>query len=133
MFRSRSADAVDLVVNKTGIRTEARLTPWNKDRPAAGGAVAMLAFAAGLIVAAVGARAADEPARPRPTAERASTDSVRVQPTAKQFTPPNQPEIHASDGSRRATQLRSGFGEALLLRDGDEDRQGVESVLHTVA
>jgi hypothetical protein len=59
----------------------------------------MLAFAAGLLVAAVGAPAADEPARSRPTAERAGTDSVRVQPTARQFAPPNLPDVSASDAS----------------------------------
>ena len=29
----------------------------------------------------------------------AVTDSVRVQPTAKQFAPPNQPDVSASDAS----------------------------------
>ena len=99
-FDSRSADAfgqVDIVVNNAGIPNVAPLTAWHKDRPAAGRAAAMLAFAAGLLVAALGARAADEPARPQPTAERAVADSVRVQPTAKQFAPPNQPDVSASD------------------------------------
>jgi hypothetical protein len=59
-------------------------------------AAAMLAFAAGLLVAALGA-GANEPARPQPTAERAGTDSARVQPTAKQFALPNRPDISASD------------------------------------
>jgi NAD(P)-dependent dehydrogenase (short-subunit alcohol dehydrogenase family) len=101
-FDSRSADAfgqVDIVVNNAGIPNVAPLTAWHKDRPAAGRAAAMLAFAAGLLVAALGARAADEPARPQPTAERAVADSVRVQPTAKQFAPPNQPDVSASDAS----------------------------------
>ena len=101
-FNSDSAGAfgqVDIVVDNAGVPNLAPLTPWHKDRPAAGRAAAMLAFAAGLLVAALGARAADEPARPRPTAERAGTDSVRVQPTAKQFAPPNQPDISASDAS----------------------------------
>jgi hypothetical protein len=53
-------------------------------------AAAMLAFAAGLLVAALGA-GANEPARPQPTAERAGTDSARVQPTAKQFALPIGP------------------------------------------
>lgn len=65
---------------------------------AAAHAAAMLAFAAGLLVAALGAWAADEPAQPRPTVERAGTHSVRFQPTAEQFAPPNQPDISASDG-----------------------------------
>jgi hypothetical protein len=56
----------------------------------------MLAFAAGLLVAALGASAADQPARPRPTVERTGTDFVRFQPTAEQFAPPNQPDINAS-------------------------------------
>jgi NAD(P)-dependent dehydrogenase (short-subunit alcohol dehydrogenase family) len=101
-FDSRSADAfgqVDIVVNNAGIPNVAPLTAWHKDRPAAGRAAAMRAFAAGLLVAALGARAADEPARPQPTAERAVADSVRVQPTAKQFAPPNQPDVSASDAS----------------------------------
>jgi hypothetical protein len=43
-----------------------------------------------------GAWAADGPAPRRPTAERAGMDSVRAQPTAKQFAPPNQPGVSAS-------------------------------------
>jgi hypothetical protein len=39
--------------------------------------VIMLAFAAGLLAAAIGARAADERPRLQPTAERVRTDSVR--------------------------------------------------------
>jgi hypothetical protein len=62
-------------------------------------AAAMLAFAAGLLVGALGARAAEEPARPRPTAERGGTDSIRVQPTARRFAPPNQPDLSVSDAS----------------------------------
>ena len=99
-FESRSADAfgrVDIVVNNAGIPNLAPLTAWQKDRSTAGRAVAMLAFAAGLLVAALGARAADEPARPPPTAEQAGTDSVRVQPIEKQFAPPNQPDVSARD------------------------------------
>jgi hypothetical protein len=65
---------------------------------AAARAAVMLAFAAGLLVGALGAWAADEPARPRPTVERAGTDIVRFQPTAEQFAPPNQPDISASEG-----------------------------------
>ena len=67
MFDSRSADAVgqvDLVSDNAGIANVAPLTQWHKDRPVAGRAAAMLAFAAGLLVAALGGRAADEPARP---------------------------------------------------------------------
>jgi hypothetical protein len=57
----------------------------------------MLAFAAGLLVAALGA-GAGELAQPRPTVERAGTDIVRFQPTSEQFGPPNQPDIGDSDG-----------------------------------
>ena len=64
---------------------------------AAGRAMAMLAFAAGLLVAALGAPAADEPVRSQSTAERDGTDSARVQPAAKQFATPNQPDVSASD------------------------------------
>ena len=98
-FDSLSADAVgqvDFVANKAGIANGAQLTPWRKNRAAVSRAAAMLAFALGLLVAALGA-AADEPARPRPTVERAGTDFVRFQPTAEQFAPPTQPDISASD------------------------------------
>jgi hypothetical protein len=57
----------------------------------------MLAFAAGLLVAAIGAPAAGELARPQPTADRAGEAKVRLQPTAEQFTPPSQPDVGASD------------------------------------
>ncbi len=88
----------DLAVKNAGTPNLAPLTSWHKHhRPAAARAAAMLAFAAGLLVAALGAWAADEPARPRPTVERAGTDIVRFRPTAEQFAPPNQPDISASD------------------------------------
>ncbi len=96
-FDSRFADAfgqID-VVNNAGLPNLASLTPQHQDRPAAGRTAAILAFAAGLLVAAVGAWAADAPVRPQPTAERAGTGSVRAQPTARQFAPPTQPD--ASD------------------------------------
>jgi hypothetical protein len=98
-FDSRCADAlgqVDFVVDKARIPNRVRLTPRQKDRAAVSRAAAMLAFAAGLLVASLIA-GADEPARAQPTAERAGTDSVRGQPTAKQFAPPNQPDIGAGD------------------------------------
>jgi hypothetical protein len=101
-FDRRSAGAirqVGLVVNKPGIPNVAPLDPRLKHRLVAGAAAAMLAFAVGLLVAVFGARAADEPARPQPTDERAGTDSVRVQPTAEQFAPPNQPDVSATDAS----------------------------------
>ena len=78
-FDSRSADAagsVDSSSTNAGIPNVAPRAPWHKDRPVAGRAAAMLAFAAGLLVAALGARAADAPARPQPTAERAGADSA---------------------------------------------------------
>jgi hypothetical protein len=96
---SRSADTVrqvNLVFNKPGIPNVALLSPRLEHRLIAGAAAAMLAFGVGLLVAVFGARAADESARPRPTAERAGTDSVRVQPTAKEFAPPNQPDVSAT-------------------------------------
>src|SRR6266478_539650 len=99
-FNSDSAGAfgqVDIVVDNAGVPNLAPLTPWHKDRPAAGRAAAMLAFAAGFLVAALGARAAGQAARPHPSAERAGTDSVRVQP--KQFAQPNQPDVSASEAS----------------------------------
>jgi hypothetical protein len=98
-FDSRSADTfwqVDLVVNKPGIPKIALLSPRLKHRLVACGAAALLAFAVGLLVAVFGALA-DEPARPRPPAERAGPHSVRGQPTAQQFAPPNQPDVSDSD------------------------------------
>ena len=80
-FESCSADAfgqVDLVLDKPGIPKGALLSPRLKHRLVAGSAAALLAFAVGLLVAVFAAWAADEPARPRPTAERAGTDSVRL-------------------------------------------------------
>ena len=98
-FDSRSADAVrhvEFVVNKPGIPNVAPLPPRLKHRLVGVGAAAMLAFAVGLLVAIFGARAADAPAKPQHAAERAATDSAPVQPTAKQFAPPNQPDASAS-------------------------------------
>jgi hypothetical protein len=100
-FDSLSADPfghTDLAIKNAGIPNVAPLTSWHKHRrPATACAAAMLAFAAGLLVAAVGTWAADEPARPRPSVERAGANSVRFQATAEQFAPPNQPDISASD------------------------------------
>jgi hypothetical protein len=96
---SLSTDAVeqvDFVVNNAGIPNLAALTPWRQPRVVSR-AAAMLSFAAGLLVAALGAWAADEPARLRLAVERAGADIVRFQPTAEQFAPPNQPDIGASD------------------------------------
>ena len=88
---------VDLVVNKPGIPKVTLLSPRLKHRLVACGAAALLAFAVGLLVAVFGALAADESARPRPTTERTGTDSVRAQSAAKQFAPPNQPDVSAGD------------------------------------
>ena len=90
---------IDLVVNKPGIPRMARLSPQLRHRLVAGGATALLAFAVGLLVAAFGARAADEPARPLPVIEQAGSNSDRVQPTAEQFAPPYQPS--SSDSRAR--------------------------------
>lgn len=101
-FDSRSADdfwQVDLVVNKPGVPKPAPFSPRLKHRLVAVGAAAMLAFAVGLLVAVFGARAADAPAQPGPTAERAGTHSVRGQPTAERFAPPNQPDVSATEAS----------------------------------
>jgi hypothetical protein len=101
-FDTLSADPFghcDLAVKNPGIPNVSPLKSWHKHhRPAAVRAAAMLAFAAELLVTAPGAWAADEPARPRPTVERAGTGIVRFQPIAEQFAPPNQPDISASDG-----------------------------------
>ena len=98
-FNSLSDDPfahTKLAVKNDGIPNVAPLTSWHKHHhPAAGRAAAMLAFAAGLLVAALGAWA-DEPAQPRPNVERAGTDTVRFQPTAEQFAPPNQPNFSDS-------------------------------------
>ena len=97
-FDRRSAfGLVDIVVSNASVRRAAPLAPRQKDRAAAGRGAAMLAFAAGFLVAAIGAPAAGEPARPQPTADRVGEDSVRVQPTARQFAPPSQPDVGASD------------------------------------
>jgi hypothetical protein len=95
----RSAEAlgqIDLGVSNAGLPNAVSPTPWYKDRPVAGHAVAMLAFVAGLLIASLGA-AADERAQPRPTTERGGTANIRGHSTAKQFAPPNQPDISASD------------------------------------
>jgi hypothetical protein len=97
---SRFADAVrqvDLPFNKPGIPKLGLLSPRLKHSLVAGAAAAMLAFAVGLLVVVFGARAADEPLRVQPTAERASTDSARAQPTARKFAPPNQPDVSDSE------------------------------------
>jgi hypothetical protein len=97
---SLSADPfghTDLAVKNMGIPNVAPLTSWHKHHPpTAARAPAVLAFAAGLLVAALGA-SADAPARPRPTVERAGTDIIRFQPTAEPFAPLKQPDIGASD------------------------------------
>jgi hypothetical protein len=120
-FDSRSADAVrhvDFVVNKPGIPNVAPLSPRLKHRLVGVGAAAMLAFAVGLLVAIFGARAADAPAKPQHAAERAATDSVRVQPTAKQFAPPNQPTLNARDASDIDQLYRQLMGPAPATSSG---------------
>ena len=95
-FDSCSADAfaqVDLVLNKPGIPKGALLSPQLKHRLMAGAVAALLAFAVGLLIAAFGARAADEPGQPGP----ARTGSVRLQPTAKQLALPSQPSVSDRD------------------------------------
>jgi hypothetical protein len=102
---SRSADAfgqVDLAVNNAHLKSGAAYA-GTQGPPRGGlcsGDAGVCCRAAGLLVTTLAARAADEPARPRPTVERGGTDSVRVQPTEKSFAPPNQP---ASAPATRAT------------------------------
>jgi len=64
---------------------------------AAGHTAATLALAAGLLLAAPVARADDGSAHGQQTVEGAGTDRVRVQPTARQFAPPNQPDVSARE------------------------------------
>ena len=119
-FDSRSADAfgqIDLVVNQAGISNVAPLAPRRKDRAAAGRKAAMLAFAAGLLAAALGA-GTDEPARAQSTAERAATDSVGVQPTANRFAAPNRPDVSASDAIEIDTLYRQLIGSPLETSSG---------------
>jgi len=95
---NRSADAlaqVDLTVSNANVPTVTSPMPWDKQRRAAVRAAAMLAFAAGLLVA-LGA-GADESARPQETVERGRTDCHCMQPIAKQFAAPNQPDVNPSD------------------------------------
>jgi hypothetical protein len=80
-------------VDDAGIPKGAR---WRKDRSAAARAAAMLAFAAGLLVAPFRA-GAHEPAGPEPTPERAGADSAHAQPTVKRLAPPKQSDVSDSD------------------------------------
>ncbi len=73
---------------------------WHKE-VAAFAAAALVAFAAGLLAAAIGARAADEPTQHQPPAERAGTNSVHGEPTDRQFAPPNRPDVTVGDASTR--------------------------------
>ena len=105
-FNSDSAGAfgqVDIVVDNAGVPNLAPLTPWHKDRPAAGRAAAMLAFAAGFLVAALGARAAGQAARPHPSAERARTASACSRPRSSSRSPISP----MSAPARRATSTSS--------------------------
>jgi hypothetical protein len=68
---------------------------WHEE-VAAFAAAALVAFAAGLL-AAGGARAADEPTQLRPPTERAGTNSVHGEPTDRQFAPPNRPDVTVGD------------------------------------
>jgi hypothetical protein len=97
-FDTSSADAfgqMDVVVSNASLPHVTSLALRHKDGPAAGRSAVKLTFAVGFLVAAAGAWAADGPVRPQPIAELADTDSVRGQPTARQFAP--QPDRSASD------------------------------------
>ena len=116
-FDSCSADAfgqIDLVVNKAVV---APLAPRREDRAAAGRKAAMLAFAAGLLVAALAA-GTDEPARAQPTGERTATDNVGVRPTAERFAAPNRPDVSASDAIEIDTLYRQLIGSPLETSSG---------------
>ena len=59
--------------------------------------VTTLALAAGLFVAAIGARASDKLNRLQPTAERAGPNTVRAQPAGKHFAPGTRPDVSPAD------------------------------------
>jgi hypothetical protein len=106
-FDCRFVDAfgqVDFVVNKPGFPKVPLLSPRLKHRLVAGGAAAMLAFAVGLLVAVFGALAAD--------------DSVRGQPTAEQFAPPNQPDVGASEARTVDALYRQLIGSSPAITSG---------------
>jgi hypothetical protein len=97
-FAADALRQVDLGIGNAGIPEVASLTARHKVcHRTAGRAAAMLAFAAGLLVAAIGAGAGDGPARLQPTAERAGTDCVRAQPADQQFAPPRKPDVSTAD------------------------------------
>jgi hypothetical protein len=87
-FDNRSAfGPVDIVVSNARLQHVAPLAPRHKDRPAAGRAAAMLAFAARFLVAALGhgrrtsrrdpGRPPSEPARTAPARSRPRSSSRR--------------------------------------------------------
>ena len=98
-FYSRSPNLfgqVDIFVDNVGISNVARFAQRHKGA-ATGRAAAILAFTAGLLIAALAAQAEDAPVQPQPTAEQAGSDNLRVQPTEKQSAPPFQPDLSAGD------------------------------------
>ena len=81
------------------------LARWHNDPLRQGSGAAMLLVAAAFLVGAPMARSAEDAARPRPNLE-AGADRVRVQPSAKEFAPPNPPDVstkaaHEIDGLYR--------------------------------
>ena len=98
-FYSRSPNLfgqVDIFVDNVGISNMARCARRHKGA-ATGRAAAILAFTAGLLIAALAAQAEGAPVRPQPTAKQAGSDYLRVPPTEKQSAPPFQPDLSASD------------------------------------
>ena len=104
---------VDTIENEDG---RARSLPDRcivaEGRCAAGCAVAMLGFAAGLLVVAPPAWAADEPTRIQPAAEGVGATAVRVQPIAKQFARPISPTSPTAARARS----RSSFANSCVHR-----------------
>jgi hypothetical protein len=93
---SAALQPVDLVVSHAGVPDRTAFMPWRNYRSAA----AMLAFVAGLLLAAVAGLTRRRGLRG--TAERAGMDGARVQPTANQFVPPDQPDVSARPGQLAA-------------------------------
>jgi hypothetical protein len=97
-FDSRSAalQPVDLVVSHAGVPDRTAFMPWH-NLPLRGSDAGLCCRAS-----ARRGRRADASARPEGTAERAGMDGARVQPTANQFVPPDQPDVSARPGQLAA-------------------------------
>ena len=73
------------------------LAPWHNNPLRPGSAAALLLVATVLLVAAPMARGAEDVARPWPNFE-AGAYRVRVEPSAKEFAPPNPPDVSTKAG-----------------------------------